>query len=180
MQNRFNVTIGLLTSAEDQVTGSLKGDIIGKITCHWLIGRVMRGLFIHHTCHSLQRRHDLIAGDMRLKNFGVTRHGRVVFYDYDEICPLTDCHFRWLPELQTEEQVFACQPWYHVAANNILPEEFGLFFSGNQRARHAFEALHRDLYDPAWWIALQDKIKASHAADALPYRKKQRFQQRPV
>lgn len=123
---------------------------------------------------------NLFPGDMLLKNFGVTRHGRVVFYDYDEICPLTDCHFRWLPEPQTEEQVFADQPWYHVAANDIFPEEFSLFFSGNQHARQIFEQLHGELYDPAWWIALQDRIRAGYIADVFPYRKKQRFQQRSV
>ena len=37
---------------------------------------------------------NIFPGDMLLKNFGVTRHGRVVFYDYDEIEPLIDCHFR--------------------------------------------------------------------------------------
>lgn len=123
---------------------------------------------------------NLFPGDMLLKNFGVTRHGRVVFYDYDEICPLTDCNFRWLPEPQTEEQILASQPWYHVAANDIFPEEFSLFFSGNQRARQVFESLHCNLYDPAWWIALQNKIETGYVADVFPYRKKQRFQQRPT
>lgn len=123
---------------------------------------------------------NLFPGDMLLKNFGVTRHGRVVFYDYDEICALTDCCFRWLPEPQTEEQIFASQPWYHVAANDIFPQEFSRFFTGNQHARDVFEKLHGDLYDPAWWIALQAKIRAGYVADVFPYRKKQRFQQRTV
>lgn len=123
---------------------------------------------------------NLFPGDMLLKNFGVTRHGRVVFYDYDEICPLTDCHFRWLPEPQNDEQAFASQPWYNVAPTDIFPEEFRLFFSGNRRARDIFEQLHKDLYDPAFWIELQDRIRAGYVADVFPYRKKQRFQQRPV
>lgn len=123
---------------------------------------------------------NLFPGDMLLKNFGVTRHGRVVFYDYDEICPLTDCCFRWLPEPQTEEQVLAGQPWYHVAPNDIFPEEFSLFFSGNQHARRVFEELHGELYDPAWWLAMQTRIRSGYVADVFPYRKKQRFQQRAV
>jgi isocitrate dehydrogenase kinase/phosphatase len=28
---------------------------------------------------------NIFPGDMLLKNFGVTRHGRVVFYDHDEL-----------------------------------------------------------------------------------------------
>lgn len=123
---------------------------------------------------------NLFPGDMLLKNFGVTRHGRVVFYDYDEICPLTDCNFRWLPEPKNDEQAFASQPWYNVAPNDIFPEEFRLFFSGNRSARDVFEQLHKDLYDPAFWIELQDRISAGYVADVFPYRKKQRFQQRPV
>src|SRR5690606_28821050 len=71
--------------------------------------------------------------DMLLKNFGVTRHGRVVFYDYDEIVPLTDCNFRAIPPPRTDEEELSGRPWYTVAPNDIFPEEFSLFFSGNQR-----------------------------------------------
>jgi len=123
---------------------------------------------------------NLFPGDMLLKNFGVTRHGRVVFYDYDEICPLTDCNFRHLPQAQTEEQAFASQPWYRVEPNDIFPEEFRLFFSGNKRARAVFDELHSDLYDPEYWRNLQERIRQGYVADVFPYRKKQRFQQRPV
>ncbi len=122
---------------------------------------------------------NLFPGDMLLKNFGVTRHGRVVFYDYDEICPLTDCNFRWLPEPETDEQAFARHPWYDVKAQDIFPEEFRLFFSGHRRAREVFEQLHSELYDPAYWRDLQEKIRLGYVADVFPYRKKQRFQQRP-
>lgn len=119
---------------------------------------------------------NLFPGDMLLKNFGVTRHGRVVFYDYDEICALTDCNFRELPEPLTDDQLYADHPWYSVAAFDIFPQEFRQFFSGNRRAREVFEQLHSDLYDPAYWIELQDRIKAGFVADVFPYRKKQRFQ----
>lgn len=123
---------------------------------------------------------NLFPGDMLLKNFGVTRHGRVVFYDYDEICPLTDCNFRWLPQPQNDEQAFANHPWYNVAPNDIFPEEFRLFFSGHREARQVFDQLHSDLYDPTFWIELQNRIRAGYVADVFPYRKKQRFQQRPA
>ena len=41
---------------------------------------------------------NIFPGDLFLKNFGVTRHGRVVFYDYDELCLLTECNFRKIPK----------------------------------------------------------------------------------
>ncbi len=121
---------------------------------------------------------NVFPGDMLLKNFGVTRHGRVVFYDYDEICPLTDCNFRRIPEAKTEEQEMASTPWYEVKPEDIFPEEFRLFFSGNQRAKKVFDRLHSDLYDPEWWRGLQNQIRDGYVPDIFPYRRKQRFQQR--
>src|ERR1043166_7990344 len=66
---------------------------------------------------------NIFPGDTLLKNFGVTRHGRVVFYDYDELCLLTDCHFRKLPEARTPEDEIAAEPWFSVRENDIFPEE---------------------------------------------------------
>lgn len=118
---------------------------------------------------------NIFPGDMLLKNFGVTRHGRVVFYDYDEIVPLTDCTFRKIPEPRTEEEEMASQPWYNVGPNDIFPEEFRLFFSGNQRARKVFDGLHSDIYQVEFWRHLQEKIRSGHIEDFFPYRRKQRF-----
>jgi isocitrate dehydrogenase kinase/phosphatase len=118
---------------------------------------------------------NIFPGDMLLKNFGVTRHGRVVFYDYDEIVPLLECNFRVIPEPRTEEEEMASQPWYSVAPNDIFPEEFRLFFSGNQRARKAFDARHSDLYRADFWKALQDRIRSGYVESFYPYRRKLRF-----
>jgi isocitrate dehydrogenase kinase/phosphatase len=118
---------------------------------------------------------NIFPGDMLLKNFGVTRHGRVVFYDYDEIQPLTECNFRIIPEPQTPEQEMASQPWYEVGENDIFPEEFRLFFSGNKRAREAFDARHADLYEADFWQGLQDKIRSGVVTDMFPYRRRYRF-----
>lgn len=118
---------------------------------------------------------NIFPGDMLLKNFGVTRHGRVVFYDYDEIVPLLDCNFRVIPEPRTEEEEMASQPWYSVAPNDIFPEEFRLFFSGNQRARSAFDALHSDIYQAAFWQSLQAQIRSGYVESFFPYRRKLRF-----
>lgn len=118
---------------------------------------------------------NVFPGDMLLKNFGVTRHGRVVFYDYDEICPLTECNFRTIPEPKTEEQEYASTPWYPVADNDVFPEEFRLFFSGNRRAREVFDKVHPDIYEASFWSGLQDKINQGIYADVFPYRRRFRF-----
>jgi isocitrate dehydrogenase kinase/phosphatase len=118
---------------------------------------------------------NVFPGDMLLKNFGVTRHGRVVFYDYDEICFLDECRFRIIPEPQNEEQEMSSQPWYTVETNDIFPEEFRLFFTGNPLARRMFEKHHSDLYDAAFWQNLQKNIAAGKMEDLYPYRRKKRF-----
>ncbi len=118
---------------------------------------------------------NIFPGDMLLKNFGVTRHGRVVFYDYDELCPLMDCNFRRLPPPRNDEEELASQPWYSVAPNDIFPEEFRLFFSGNQRARAVFDQLHSDLYEAEFWQVLQQRVQSGYVDDFFPYRRRERF-----
>ncbi len=118
---------------------------------------------------------NIFPGDMLLKNFGVTRHGRVVFYDYDEIVPLTDCNFRKIPGPRNEEDEMSSKPWYTVGRNDIFPEEFRLFFSGNQRARKVFDKIHSDIYEASFWQGLQEKIKSGYIEDFFPYRRKLRF-----
>lgn len=122
---------------------------------------------------------NIFPGDMLLKNFGVTRHGRVVFYDYDEIIPLIQCNFRRIPEARNEQEEMASTPWYTVRPNDIFPEEFRLFFTGNQRARKVFDRMHSDIYDVSFWTDLQDKINTGHVEDFFPYRRKLRFNRVP-
>jgi isocitrate dehydrogenase kinase/phosphatase len=118
---------------------------------------------------------NIFPGDMPLKNFGVTRHGRVVFYDYDEIVALTDCNFRRIPEPRTAEEEMQAGTWYTVADNDIFPEEFRLFFSGNTKARKMFEEMHSDLYEVGFWQDLQQKIRDGFVLDVFPYRRAKRF-----
>ena len=112
---------------------------------------------------------NIFPGDMLLKNFGVTRHGRVVFYDYDEIQPLLECNFRRIPPPRDEYEEMSGQPWYSVGPNDVFPEEFRLFFSGNQRARKAFDARHSDLYDATFWTDLQARLREGVVKDFYPY-----------
>ncbi|MDC0404024.1 bifunctional isocitrate dehydrogenase kinase/phosphatase [Porticoccaceae bacterium] len=118
---------------------------------------------------------NIFPGDMPLKNFGVTRHGRVVFYDYDEIELLTDCNFRRIPEPVHEEDELRAGTWYTVGPQDIFPEEFRLFFSGKPKARKVFEEMHGELYDVEFWHNLQEKIRAGYVVDVFPYRRAKRF-----
>ncbi|HAZ79909.1 MAG TPA: bifunctional isocitrate dehydrogenase kinase/phosphatase, partial [Porticoccaceae bacterium] len=118
---------------------------------------------------------NIFPGDMPLKNFGVTRHGRVVFYDYDEIATLTDCNFRHIPKARTEEEEMQSGTWYTVGPDDIFPEEFRLFFSGNTKARKMFEEIHSELYSLDFWTELQDKIRDGYVVDVFPYRRAKRF-----
>lgn len=121
---------------------------------------------------------NIFPGDMLLKNFGVTRHGRVVFYDYDEIVPLTECVFRDIPEPRSEEQAMSNEIWYTVGPRDVFPEEFRLFFSGNHRAREVFDKLHSDIYETGFWTDLQQKILDGYIGNCFPYRRKVRFSRR--
>ncbi|QEA40770.1 bifunctional isocitrate dehydrogenase kinase/phosphatase [Pistricoccus aurantiacus] len=118
---------------------------------------------------------NIFPGDMLLKNFGVTRHGRVVFYDYDEICYLTECNFRKIPEPLYPEQELSDEPWYSVGPNDIFPEEFGPFLFANIQLRKLFYRLHPELFDADYWQNLQKAILEGRVIDVYPYRNKQRF-----
>lgn len=119
---------------------------------------------------------NIFPGDMLLKNFGVTRHRRVVFYDYDEICPLTECNFRKIPEARNDEEEMSSGAWFDVNDNDVFPEEFRLFFTGNPKAKRVFNQRHADIYDYRFWQGLQDKIKAGYVSDVFPYRRQKRFE----
>jgi isocitrate dehydrogenase kinase/phosphatase len=121
---------------------------------------------------------NIFPGDMLLKNFGVTRHGRVVFYDYDEICYLTDVNFRALPQPRTEEEELAAEAWYSVGPRDVFPQEFRRFLFGRPGIKQTFTELHGELFDPAYWQGLQHAIREGEVMDVFPYRRKKRFARR--
>ena len=114
---------------------------------------------------------NIFPGDMLLKNFGVTRHGRVVFYDYDEISYLTEVHFRHIPEAMYPEQEMASEPWYSVGPNDVFPEEFPVFLFADINHRRLFSKMHGELFDADYWIGLQERIKDGQVLDVFPYRR---------
>ena len=118
---------------------------------------------------------NIFPGDMLWKNFGVTRHGKVVFYDYDEIEYLTDCNFRRVPEPRNEEEEMSGEVWYSVGPKDVFPETFAPFLLGNPAVRAVFMKHHADLLDPAFWQGLKDRILAGHVHDVFPYDPARRF-----
>ena len=118
---------------------------------------------------------NIFPGDMLLKNFGVTRLKRVVFYDYDEIGFLTDYNFRRIPEPRTYEDELASEPWYSVGENDVFPEEFPRFLIGRSDIRELFYKRHGDLYDVKFWRQIQERLRAGEIFDVFPYRQRLRF-----
>jgi isocitrate dehydrogenase kinase/phosphatase len=118
---------------------------------------------------------NIFPGDMLWKNFGVTRHGKVVFYDYDEIEYLTDCNFRKVPEPRNEEEEMSGEVWYSVGPKDVFPETFAPFLLGNPAVREVFMKHHADLLDPAFWQGCKDRIIGGHVHDVFPYEANRRF-----
>lgn len=121
----------------------------------------------------------IFPGDMLLKNFGVTRHDRVVFYDYDEIQPITEVTFRRIPPAASYEEELAAEPYWRVGDGDVFPEQFERFLVANPRAREIFYEYHRDLLDPAFWRAKQERWRAGLLEDVFPYPEEIRFSRSP-
>ncbi|MCK9510761.1 MAG: bifunctional isocitrate dehydrogenase kinase/phosphatase [Pigmentiphaga sp.] len=118
---------------------------------------------------------NIFPGDMLFKNFGVTRLGRVVFYDYDEIQAMTEMNFRRIPPAPNEEAELAAEPWYPVGPNDVFPEEFSRFLLGNPRIRELFLQHHAALLDADWWAARRHATQQGRLEDMFPYDTAQRF-----
>jgi isocitrate dehydrogenase kinase/phosphatase len=118
---------------------------------------------------------NIFPGDLLPKNFGVTRHGRVVFYDYDELCWLTDCNFRELPAATTYEEEIAGEPWFLVHDNDIFPEEFPRFLGFRPDLLKTLVAYHGDLFEAAAWRGVQGALRAGNILDIFPYRADKRL-----
>jgi isocitrate dehydrogenase kinase/phosphatase len=118
---------------------------------------------------------NIFPGDMLYKNFGVTRHGRVVFYDYDEIEYITDCNFRDIPAPRNEEDEMSAEPWYSVGKHDVFPEQFGSFLLGNAKIRKYFMKYHADLLTRDFWQVRKQRIIDGIVEDVFPYPQHIRF-----
>jgi isocitrate dehydrogenase kinase/phosphatase len=112
---------------------------------------------------------NIFPGDFLLKNFGVTRHQRVVFYDYDELCLLTDCNFRTMPPPRTDEEEMESEPWFSVAENDVFPEEFKKFLGLTHGLREVFVRHHPEVFTAEFWREHQERHRAGEIADVYPY-----------
>jgi isocitrate dehydrogenase kinase/phosphatase len=118
---------------------------------------------------------NIFPGDMLWKNFGITRNGKVVFYDYDEIEYITDCVFRKVPEPRNEEDEMSGEIWYSVGPKDVFPETFGPFLLGNPAVRAVFMKHHADLLDVAFWQGHKERIASGYVHDVFPYDRDKRF-----
>jgi isocitrate dehydrogenase kinase/phosphatase len=120
---------------------------------------------------------NIFAGDLLFKNFGVTRYGRVVFYDYDEIEYMTACKFRRIPAPPPGHDEMSNEVWYPVGAHDIFPEEFATFLLPDPELRAEFRKVHGDLLDAAWWQAMQKTLADGDLPEVLSYPDSARFSQ---
>ena len=122
---------------------------------------------------------NIFPGDLLLKNFGVTRHGRVIFYDYDEVEHLTDVCFREMPQPRNHEEEVAAEAWFHVGEHDVFPEEFPRFLGLAPRLARALREAHADLFSVRFWRDMQDRQRAGEMVDFFPYPKSRRLRPRP-
>jgi len=118
---------------------------------------------------------NIFPGDLLEKNFGVTRHGRVVFYDYDELCLMTECNFRRLPEARADEDEMAAEPWFAVGESDIFPEEFAQFLGMSNSQQEMFKRHHPELFDPSFWLDMQERLQEGEIMDVFPYPRAKRL-----
>jgi isocitrate dehydrogenase kinase/phosphatase len=112
---------------------------------------------------------NIFAGDLLLKNFGVTRHGRVIFYDYDELCQVTDCRFRDMPQAIHPEDEMRDEAWFYVADNDVFPETFINFLAFDEAQRTAFMRTHGEILSAEFWRHVQQRLREGELLEVLPY-----------
>ena len=114
-------------------------------------------------------RSNLFPGDLLLKNFGVTRHGRVLFYDYDELCLVEECKFRAVPAMREEDETRPLDEWLYAGSDDVFPELFPQFLGIVPALRERLRAVHGEIFDPAWWRDVQTRLAAGEHFDVPPY-----------
>ncbi len=188
---RDRIDPALLTELEARCASSLEFDGDRVVIAHLYIEKRMSPLNEYLSGASdARRRHaidefgrairdlagaNIFPGDMMLKNFGVTRHLRVVFYDYDEIRYLTECNFRHIPPAPSPADELLSQPWYSVGPDDVFPEQFAEFFFSDPESRRLFYRNHRALIDPDFWIGMKRRILSGDQPDVIPYPEAVRF-----
>lgn len=112
---------------------------------------------------------NVFPGDLLMKNFGVNRAGRVIFYDYDELCLLIDCNFREMPRPRDYDDEMASEPWFSVGEHDVFPEEFAPFLGLSPQLLDVFQGAHGDLLTARYWQTMQARIHRGEVIELLPY-----------
>jgi isocitrate dehydrogenase kinase/phosphatase len=112
---------------------------------------------------------NVFPGDLLLKNFGVTRHGRAIFYDYDELCLVSECRFRELPKPSNEDEEMHDGAWFHVDEHDVFPEQFPVFLGLDASDRAALIAIHGEIFRAEWWRDLQARFRDGDPPEIAPY-----------
>jgi len=106
---------------------------------------------------------NIFPGDLLFKNFGVTGTGRAIFYDYDELCLVSECRFRELPEDDDRGESFYVGPF------DVFPEQFPRFLGMDAAQRAALLEAHGDIFSVRWWRELQERLAQGLVVDVPPY-----------
>ena len=114
-------------------------------------------------------RSNIFPGDLLLKNFGITRGGRAIFYDYDELCLLDTCCFRKIPEARFEDETRPLEEWLTVREGDVFPEMFPRFLGVPAALRAALIETHGEIFDADWWRGVQQGIARGDYSDIPPY-----------
>ncbi len=112
---------------------------------------------------------NIFPGDLLLKNFGVTRNGRVIFYDYDELCLVADCNFRDLPQAASYEDELRAEAWFYVGPNDVFPEQFDAFLGLDEELLALFLEVHGELLTAEYWRQLKRRLRAGDVLEVVPY-----------
>jgi isocitrate dehydrogenase kinase/phosphatase len=112
---------------------------------------------------------NIFAGDLLLKNFGVTRHGRVIFYDYDELCAVTDCKFREIPQATNDEDEMRAESWFYVGDSDVFPETFINFMGFDDELKELFIKFHGEILTADFWRGVQQRVRQGDVLEVLPY-----------
>ncbi len=112
---------------------------------------------------------NIFPGDLLLKNFGVTRHGRAIFYDYDELCLVSECRFRRLPTPTDDQEEMHSGAWFYVGDNDVFPEQFPRFLGLDPEQMVALMQTHGEIFEVSWWLNLQKQLQASRQPEIAPY-----------
>jgi isocitrate dehydrogenase kinase/phosphatase len=93
----------------------------------------------------------------------------VIFYDYDELCLVTDCRFREIPQSQHDEDDMRADAWFYVGENDVFPETFINFLGFDPHLKQVFIDAHAEVLTADWWRGIQERLREGELLEVLPY-----------